>query len=162
MRSFTFKTVAHIVAGAGLSAKISEHLAQLGALERVVIITDKGIVGAGLLDAPLAALKAAGKTVLVIDDIVADPPSAMVESVATQARGFTPDCVIGFGGGSTMDTAKVVALLCASNQKLQSLYGFDQAKGPRLPLILVPTTAGTGSEVTPISVLTQVRRRACS
>ncbi|PHS25330.1 MAG: alcohol dehydrogenase [Robiginitomaculum sp.] len=154
MNSFTFQSVPRIEVGAGTSVHLVAHLDRLGALKRVVLITDKGIVGAGLLDTPLAALKEAGKTVLVIDDIVADPPSVMVERTAAKARAFTPDCVIGFGGGSTMDTAKVVALLCASDQKLESLYGIDQARGPRLPLILVPTTAGTGSEVTPISVLT--------
>jgi len=155
MDRFIFETVGHIVVGEASCENLSEHLDRLGAISRVAVVTDQGIVGVGLLEKPLAALEKAGKTVFVFDGVTADPPSAMVEAAAAKVRAFGPDCIIGFGGGSTMDTAKVVALLCASDQKLDSLYGFDQAKGPRLPLVLVPTTAGTGSEVTPISVLTK-------
>ncbi len=155
MDRFIFETVGRIVVGEASCENLSEHLDSLGAISRVAVVTDQGIAGAGLLEKPLAGLEKAGKAVFVFDQVTADPPSAMVEAAAARVRAFGPDCIIGFGGGSTMDTAKVVALLCASDQKLDSLYGFDQAKGPRLPLVLVPTTAGTGSEVTPISVLTK-------
>ncbi len=141
--------------GAGECASLAKHVDRLGVINRVAIVTDKGIVNAGLLSAPQTALQQAGKAVQVFDEVVADPPSTMVKAIAAKAREFAPDCVIGIGGGSTMDSAKIVALMCASDQPLEALYGFDQASGPRLPLILVPTTSGTGSEVTPISVVTR-------
>ncbi|PHS29049.1 MAG: alcohol dehydrogenase [Robiginitomaculum sp.] len=155
MNRFVFETVGRIVVGEALCTCLSEHLDSLGAISRVAVVTDKGIVGAGLLEKPLADLKKSGKAVFVFDEVTADPPSTMVEAAAAKVRAFAPDCIIGLGGGSTMDTAKVVSLLCASDQSLDTLYGFNQALGPRLPLVLVPTTAGTGSEVTPISVLTK-------
>ena len=62
--------------------------------------------------------------------------------------------IVGFGGGSPMDVAKLTALVCGSNENLDEVWGVDNAKGPRLPLCLIPTTAGTGSEVTPISIVT--------
>jgi alcohol dehydrogenase class IV len=77
-----------------------------------------------------------------------------VMSAVAAARASRIDGVIGLGGGSAMDTAKLVALLARSGESLQAAYGVDNARGPRLPLIQVPTTAGTGSEVTPIAIVT--------
>jgi alcohol dehydrogenase class IV len=155
MNNFDFETVGRIKVGNGLCDNPGEHLDVLGDFSKIAIITDKGIVGAGLLEAPLAGFRKSGKTVCVYDDVIADPPSAMVRNIASAVRTFQPDCIIGIGGGSTMDTAKVIAVLGAGSQKLENLYGFNQVKGPRLPLVLVPTTAGTGSEVTPIAVITK-------
>ena len=67
---------------------------------------------------------------------------------------FKATGVIGFGGGSSMDIAKLVALILGSNEDLEQAWGVSNAKGPRLPLVLVPTTAGTGSEVTPVAIIT--------
>jgi alcohol dehydrogenase class IV len=85
--------------------------------------------------------------------VQADPPEAFVLAAAQAAREARADAVIGLGGGSSLDTAKLVALLAATPQVLQDIYGPNRAQGPRLPLIQVPTTAGTGSEVTPTSVV---------
>ena len=72
----------------------------------------------------------------------------------SKARDFSADGVVGFGGGSSMDVAKLVAFLSCSGQNLAEIYGVGMAKGKRLPLMLVTTTAGTGSEVTPIAIVT--------
>ena len=117
-------------------------------------MTDKGVRGLGLLDGAVAGLENAGLTVAINDSVVADPPVDMVENVVNEARAFGAELVIGFGGGSSMDTAKLVAILLGTDQPLYEMYGVGQVKGSRLPLILIPTTAGTGSEVTPISVVT--------
>src|SRR5690606_27671604 len=82
------------------------------------------------------------------------PPISVVLDALAQARTHQCDGVIGFGGGSPMDTAKLVALLSKGEQSLQQVYGVGNATGKRLPLIQVPTTAGTGSEVTPIAIVT--------
>tara|TARA_B110000902_G_scaffold89237_1_gene105976 strand:+ start:1070 stop:2110 length:1041 start_codon:yes stop_codon:yes gene_type:complete len=108
----------------------------------------------GLIQPVLAALEKEGLSPLVFDQVREDPPEATVLAAAELARRGNIDGVIAVGGGSSMDVAKVVAVLLGSQQTLSELYGVDQVTGGRLPLILVPTTAGTGSEVTPVAVIT--------
>lgn len=153
--AFSFRTVPHIHAGAGAARQLARLAAPLvGSRKRVFLVTDQGVRKAGLIDAATASLEAAGLQVQVFDRVVADPPRSVVLEAEDEARGFGAEVVLGLGGGSSMDTAKVVALLLGSSQTLEDMYGVNNATGPRLPLILIPTTAGTGSEVTPISVLT--------
>ncbi|MEE2565504.1 iron-containing alcohol dehydrogenase [Hyphobacterium marinum] len=155
MTTFTFRTVPHIVFEDGGSERLASLAAPLlHHARRVVFITDKGVRSAGLLDAALGDFMDADIAVHVIDSVVADPPEQMVLDAAEEARRFGAQAVIGFGGGSPMDTAKIVALLLGGDQPLSEMYGVDQVRVRGLPLILVPTTAGTGSEVTNVAVLT--------
>lgn len=93
---------------------------------------------------------------VIYADVQADPPEQVVLDAANYAKQQNVDVIVGFGGGSSLDVAKVIALLAHPNQtqNLQEMYGVNQVKTARLPLILIPTTAGTGSEVTPISIVT--------
>jgi alcohol dehydrogenase class IV len=102
----------------------------------------------------LDGLRQAGIAVQVFDRVVADPPEAVVMEAVDEARSFGAEAVIGLGGGSSLDVAKLVSLLLKNGGGLGDIYGVGLAKGPRLPLLLAPTTAGTGSEVTPISIVT--------
>lgn len=155
MATFQFRTVPHIHAGRGSATEVAQIAAPLmAAVGRIVLVTDRGVRQAGLIDACLGQLDAAGLAVLVVDDVVADPPEDMVLAATDRARDFGAELVIGFGGGSSLDTAKLVALLLGCDHPLAAMYGVNQVRGARLPLILIPTTAGTGSEVTPISVVT--------
>lgn len=155
MASFDFRTVPHIHSGPGSAGRLGGIAAPLiGARKRIFLVTDKGVRALGLLDAAVAGLEEVGLTVAIDDSVVADPPEDRVLATVNEAREFGAELVIGFGGGSSMDTAKLVALLLGTDQPLVDMYGVNQVTGSRLPLILVPTTAGTGSEVTPISVLT--------
>lgn len=155
MATFQFRTVPHIHAGRGSATELAQIAAPLMAgVGRIVLVTDRGVRQAGLIDACLGQLDAAGLAVLVVDEVVADPPEDMVLAATDRARDFGAELVIGFGGGSSLDTAKLVALLLGCDQPLAEMYGVNQVRGARLPLILIPTTAGTGSEVTPISVVT--------
>lgn len=150
---FTFNTARSIVSGAGAIAELGT-LAARTMGKRVAVITDKGIVASGLLDHALNSLAAAGCEAVVFDEVVADPPEAIVLKAVATAVEARVQGVVGFGGGSPMDVAKLVALLALEQEQLAGIYGVGNARGPRLPLILVPTTAGTGSEVTPISIIT--------
>ncbi|TLP48200.1 iron-containing alcohol dehydrogenase [Cohaesibacter sp. CAU 1516] len=153
MSAFTFRTTPCIRAEAGVSAKLGPEIAaQFG--RSILIVTDKGLVAAGLLAPFIASLEKAGVKVAVFDEVVADPPACVVEAAKAHALDHQVEAIIGFGGGSSLDVAKLVALLVGGGEALEDLYGVDQAKGNRLPLILIPTTAGTGSEVTPISIIT--------
>jgi alcohol dehydrogenase class IV len=155
MTQFEFRTVPHLHVGIGSSknlADIASPLLRKG--QQIYVVTDKGIRNCGLLDAAVSSLKSAGHGVRIFDSVIADPPDEIVLQAADDASRFEADVIVGFGGGSSMDTAKLVALLLGSKQTLPEMYGVNKATGPRLPLIAIPTTAGTGSEVTPISVIT--------
>lgn len=153
-----FRSVPRIVCTAGALQQIGQVFAGLGA-RRVLLVCDPGIVRLGFAGKARAALEAAGCTVAVFDQVVADPPAEVVEQAASQGRAFEADGVLGLGGGSSLDAAKLVALLVNSEQPLEALYGTDKARGRRLPLVLMPTTAGTGSEVTWVSVITDGQQR---
>ena len=151
MTPFEFRTVPRLRVewgGAGRLGTLLDGLAR----ERILLVTDAGLVRAGVLEPVLASL--AGADVTVFDEVVADPPEAVVERCAARARQAGAQLVIGLGGGSSLDVAKLCAVLAVSNQPLTQMYGIDRVQGSRLPLVLAPTTSGTGSEVTNISVVT--------
>lgn len=151
--NFTFHTTAEIIFEAGSTKALGE---RAGArMRRPILLTDKGLIDAGLVEPALESLDAAGLSVLLFDDVAADPPAAKVNQAINAARAHGADGVIGLGGGSSMDTAKVVAVLLHSKRALEDIYGMDMVSEERAPLILCPTTSGTGSEVTPISVITK-------
>ncbi|MEM6833861.1 MAG: iron-containing alcohol dehydrogenase, partial [Pseudomonadota bacterium] len=153
MTLLNFATAGNIICAPGSVEQLGALVAQRD-VGRVLLVCDPGIEALGLIDPALESLNAADKEVCVFSDVEADPSAATVEHAAQQARSFGAQAVIGFGGGSPMGVAKAAALLLGSNQPLDALYGVDKASGPRLPLLLIPTTAGTGSEVTPIAILT--------
>ena len=153
MSDFMFETTPRVICEFDGALKLGALCNELGA-KRAVLITDPGLQKVGLIDAPFDALKQAGIETLLWTRVEADPPESTILEAVKGAQDFKADIIIGLGGGSSMDTAKLVALLCGHDQNLSDIYGIGLAKGPRLPLIQVPTTAGTGSEVTPISIVT--------
>jgi len=153
MPQFTFETTPKIICEQGAAKRLGEIARGLG-MSQVFLVTDIGLMKAGLIDGALTSLSEAGVKVTVFSDVLADPPEVSVQAAVKAAALVHADGVIGFGGGSSLDTAKLVALLAKTSQELPAIYGIGLARGPRLPLIQVPTTAGTGSEVTPIAILT--------
>lgn len=153
MTTFTFNTTKSVICEPGsikrLGAIVHEYIGK-----NVMLVTDMGLIKAGLLSSATDSLSEAGVDYCVFKDVVADPSASVVEAAIVQAKAANIDGVIGFGGGSSMDVAKLVALLVGGEVYLADVYGVGQAKGKRLPLIQIPTTAGTGSEVTPISIIT--------
>lgn len=153
MTAFTFHTAPAILFEPGASRKIAGLVAESPA-RRVLLVTDRGVRAAGLTLEAEAGMRAAGLSVAVFEDVVADPPSAVIEAAAQLCRAEKIEAVVAIGGGSAMDTAKLAAYLAKTPERLEDIYGIGLAKGARLPLLLAPTTAGTGSEVTPISIVT--------
>ena len=153
MNNFVFSTVADVVVGAGTSAQVGDIALAMG-IKRVFVVTDAGIVQFGLMDKALQSLKAHNIEYSIYAEVVADPPEAVVMDAVAKAREFKCDSVIGFGGGSSMDVAKLLAVLISGKQSLSDIYGVDKVTGDRLPLIQIPTTAGTGSEATMVSIIT--------
>lgn len=153
MHSFTFNTCKSIINELGAVTRIGD-ICQQQHIYHPLIVTDPGIVQLGMLAQIEAALRSANLPFSCFTEVVPDPPEAVVLQALAQAKAEKVDGIIGFGGGSSMDTAKLVALMAKSGETLQEIYGVEQAKGRRLPLILIPTTAGTGSEVTAVAIVT--------
>ena len=153
MTPFVFNTTKSIQFGAGSLLRLGDlAAAQFGT--RAMLVTDPGMMSTGIVDRALALLADAGVEVTLFSDVQADPPEAVILSAAAAAQAAGVQGVIGLGGGSSLDVAKLVALLAVGAEALRDVYGVGKVRGPRLPLILVPTTSGTGSEVTPISIVT--------
>lgn len=152
---FEFNTTPSIVFGNGSVANIGPlAAARLG--RRVLVVTDPGLERAGIVARVAAALADSGLDVTVFADTVADPTEAVVLAAAEAAVSGAAEGIVGVGGGSSLDVAKLAALLAVGRERLGEIYGIRKARGPRLPLMLVPTTSGTGSEVTPIAIVTTV------
>ena len=139
--------------GGGASAQLPELLATLG-LSRPFIVTDRFLAGSGLLEPLLDGLKAAGLAPRVFADTVPDPTVASVEAGLEALRQGSHDCVVGFGGGSPLDSAKAIAMLAVHGGRLADYKVPHVQDAPGLPIIAIPTTAGTGSEATRVCVIT--------
>lgn len=150
---FDFMTTPRLICEAGALARLGEILAGLG-VSRALIVTDPGIVSCGFAEVALQSVRKAGLTAGLFAEVVADPPVSMVTAAIDTARALGADGVVGLGGGSSLDTAKVVALAAGSGQPVDDMIATGQVTGKRMPLVQIPTTAGTGSEVTWVSVLT--------
>ncbi|BBQ00848.1 alcohol dehydrogenase [Burkholderia sp. SFA1] len=155
MNAFSFTTVPSLLVDFGGARRLGTLLRERYRDERrLVLVTDRFLNESGLIAPALEDLAAQGWQVTVIDDVIADPPDHVVLDAAARAKASGAQVVLGLGGGSSMDVAKLIAVLCASAQPLEKMYGVGNVEGPRLPLVLMPTTAGTGSEVTAISIVT--------
>jgi alcohol dehydrogenase class IV len=169
-----FQTVRNLVSSLGASSRIGElvqsevaarsaHGASTHADRglRVLLVSDRGVVASGGVKTAEASLRDAGASVSIFDDVMPDPHEECVVAAAAQAVRDGADAVVGVGGGSPLDVAKLAAFLAANpGAKLQDAYGvgrleaFGDGVRRRLPLVLVPTTAGTGSEATPVAIVT--------
>ena len=154
MQPFEFRTVPSILVEWSGAQRLGEILSGRFTARKALIVTDGGLVKAGLLQPVEKSLCDYGFNVVVFDRVIADPPEAIVLDAARLAQDQHIDIVIGLGGGSSLDVAKLAAILAQSEQGLSGLYGIDNVQGERLPLVQIQTTAGTGSEVTNIAILT--------
>ncbi|UIJ76862.1 iron-containing alcohol dehydrogenase [Acinetobacter sp. SH20PTE14] len=155
MSQFQFQTVSNIISGLGSISQLREVLGDFKA-KRVMLVTDPGMLQQQLHLPILDILESIHQDYVIYSSIQADPAEHIVLDAVQFAKNEKVDLIIGFGGGSSMDVAKIIAILAhpKQTQQISDLYGVANAKRPRLPLILIPTTAGTGSEVTPISIVT--------
>ena len=154
MNPFTFTTCNSIFCESGASRNLSEKCSSLN-MSSVLIVTDQGLIDFGLIKPIIEGIEQNSDIkVSIFSDIQADPPEHVVLDAVDYAKQQNIDGVIGVGGGSSMDVAKLVAALSGNDTPIAEIYGVNQITNPRLPLIQIPTTAGTGSEVTPISIIT--------
>ena len=152
MNDFNFNTTPGIILGKGASVSSCDRIIdKLG--DNIFVITDADLTKIEL-NKPIINQISKSSNLEVFDDVESDPSKKTLIKALKIAKIFKPTGILGFGGGSSMDIAKLVSLLIGTEQDIENIWGVGNAKGPRLPLVLIPTTAGTGSEVTPISIIT--------
>ena len=153
-----FRTTKRILFGVGSIEKIGPE-AQLLKAKKVLIITDPGIIQSGLLENIAKSLQSVGLPFVIFDGVEPDPRIEVVEKSVEKAKKEGINLIIGFGGGSSLDIAKVTSILMTNPGKIDGFFGIDLVPNPGVPVILVPTTAGTGSEVTPIAILSDSKEK---
>ncbi len=148
MKAFEFHYGPKLIAAPGAARRLGGLLPP----GKCLFVTDAQVRALGLAEAALDSLAEVGIEPVLFDAVEPDPSRATVEAAVAAGQGCS--AVVGFGGGSPMDVAKLAAYLLGSGDELDALWGVGKATGARLPLALVPTTAGTGSEATPVTVIT--------
>jgi len=151
--TWTFHTAGQLVFGCHATRQLGDIAARMG-LRRILIVTDAILLKAGLIEAVHAPLSEAGVSVEVFSEGEPEPSLRAVRLCQERARAFRPDGVLGLGGGSNMDLAKITAVLLSHGGEVKDYVGDDRIPGPILPLLCLPTTAGTGSEMSAATVLT--------
>ncbi len=152
--SFEFASPTRIVFGSGSVGRLGTLADQCGG-RRVLLVTDPGIVRAGHVERAESSLEAQGLWVTVFDRVVENPTTRIVEDCVSWAREHNIDFIIGLGGGSSLDTAKGCNFILTGGGKMEDYWGVGRATQPMLPLIAVPTTAGTGSECQSFALISQ-------
>ena len=137
----------------GIAKTVGEVAVSMGA-KKVFFVYDKGVKAAGIVDGVLASLKEAGLDVLEYDGVLPNPPDTIVEEAAATAKDFQADVTVALGGGSSIDCAKAINILQTNPSPINQYDGLNLVKIPTKPLLAIPTTAGTGSEVTAFSIVT--------
>lgn len=147
-----FQTTRRMVMGPGSLKRIGEEVRRLNA-KSVMVITDQGLVKSGIVSTLETLLRKDEIVVSRYDAVDPDPGYEIAVRAAESTKQVNAELVIGIGGGSSLDIAKTASVLATNSSNVESLFGIDMVPKPGLPMILIPTTAGTGSEVTPIAIL---------
>jgi alcohol dehydrogenase len=157
MLNFEFLLPTRIVFGNDVISQIGEEAIKIG--KRALIVTDKGVLKTGYIQRIEQLLKDAGIKSEVFSEVDPNPRDKSVQKGFNKAMKFKTDLLVGVGGGSAIDTAKAIGVILQEGGKIQDYEGLDMVKKPITPLIAVPTTAGTGTEVTFWSVITDTKRK---
>ena len=147
-----FQTTPRIIIGPGSLNQITTEIKRMGS-QKVLIVTDSGLVATGIVDKLEGLLADAGLSVQRFDAVESDPRYQIAVQAAQFAKSSNAEVIVGIGGGSALDVAKTASILVTNKGTVESYFGIDLVERPGLPTLLVPTTAGTGSEVTPIAIL---------
>ena len=153
-----FRMPRTVLTGVGSAERVGEEAKRLGGT-RALVITDQGVLKSGWVDKTMERLNQAGLKTTLFSEVMAEPDMGFLNGAADRVREGAPDLVVGIGGGSSLDTAKMVACLLTSGGRVQDYFGIELLPKRGLPMVMLPTTAGTGSEVTPNAIFTDTAAR---
>jgi alcohol dehydrogenase len=157
MTPFDFRLPTRIVFGGGRLAELGELASSIEGATRFLVVSDPGVVAAGHTQRGLEALHAAGHATQLFSAFAENPNTDHVDAGVAVAKDFRPDAIIGLGGGSSMDCAKGINFIYSCGGRMQDYWGVGKATGPLLPMIAVPTTAGTGSETQSFALISDAK-----
>lgn len=157
MNNFEFVLPTKISFGEGVSQNLADEIKKMGH-SRPMVITDKGLIAAGIIDKITASLAESKIQYKIFDGIEPNPRDITVQKAYQMAEEYDADMLVAIGGGSSMDTAKAVGVLMTHGGTINDYEGLDKIQKPICDLIAIPTTVGTGSEVTFWSVITDTKR----
>lgn len=151
-----FRTTPRILMGRGAVAQVGQEVSRTGA-KVALVVTDPGVVRAGIADKVISSLKNSKVRISVFDRVEPDPRYEIVGECLQAAEGRRVGCVVGVGGGSSLDVAKAASVMLTNPGEISQFFGVELIPRSGVPMVAVPTTAGTGSEVTPIVILSDER-----
>ena len=153
---YVFRTADTIITKVGIASEIGEHLSQLKQhVQKALLLTQPALQKSGAVEKVVASLDQAGVSVDVTTDVEPEPTLSNIENVYQATLNVTDyDVLIGLGGGSILDTTKLLSVMKTNDMSLEEMLGTDQVKQPGIPTVLIPTTSGTGAEVTPNAIVT--------
>lgn len=154
MEQYSFQTARSIIAGCGSMERIVEHLQKLGSLESVLLVSQPFLQSNGTLDEVTGLLKSGGIAVQWNTDVQPEPTIAQLEELYSDIADIPCDAIIGIGGGSVLDVVKLLSVMKTNKLSVREMLGTDLIPNPGIPTVLIPTTSGTGSEVTPNAIVT--------
>ena len=154
----SFRSPHLILAGMGSLERLGEEAKALEA-NKSLLVTDKGVMTSGIGEKAQALLKKEGIELDIFDKVIPDPDIGCAEACIQMAKRDKYDLILGVGGGSSMDIASAVSVMCTNPGTVRDYLGINLVKNPGIPTILIPTTAGTGAEVTPNAILTDVEAK---
>jgi alcohol dehydrogenase class IV len=154
----SFETVRRITFGCGSLENLGNEVKRVNG-SKVLVVTDPGLKSAGIVDAVTAMLDKARLDYKVFAEVEPDPRVEVALASADAAKAYGPDVIVGLGGGSSLDISKVTSVMLTNKGPIEKYFGMELVPRPGLPLILIPTTAGTGSEMTSICVLSDTKNK---
>lgn len=152
----SFRSPHLILAGIGASERVGQEAKEMGA-RKALIVTDKGVIEAGIGEKIIDLLKKEGIGMTLFDQVIPDPDITCAQTCIDLARKDRPDLIVGVGGGSPMDIASITSVMLTNPGAIEDYFGVNLIKNSGIPTFLIPTTAGTGAEVTPNAVLTIIK-----
>lgn len=152
-RIISLKSPNLILAGIGALQRMGDEITGMG-IKKALIVTDQGVIDAGICEQVQKVLTSKAVSVDVFSRVIPDPDIACCEDCIGQAKLEKYDLMVGLGGGSSMDICSITSIMCTNPGAIHDYFGINLVKNPGIPTFLIPTTAGTGAEVTPNAILT--------
>ncbi|WP_276356263.1 iron-containing alcohol dehydrogenase [Cohnella caldifontis] len=151
---YQFQTAPQIIAGTGSLGQLGERLQALAPVRSALIVSQPSMFRQGFIDQTQRQLEQRGISSMVIRDVMPEPTAQHIRELCDRVRGSGIDLIVGLGGGSALDVAKLISVLLTNEQDVEEMLGVDRVREPGIPTVLIPSTAGTGSEVTPNAIVT--------